>query len=244
MKKHKLITAVCTMALTFLVSVTSFAGSWVFDGPGYWQWKYVNDDGTLAAPGWQMIDGKWYHLDENNYLDVGSHTIDGKKYFLSEKSETLGQMCQNVDYLTGRYGEDGAWTDYESINDAYARRFYTMIGNSTLAGQKPWTMEDETRWLGYCAAYNIGPELFVPFSFETLGQQYETRFFIPKENLEARYDILNVLLMQLYMASNTSTFESCSWKTEYDEARNCYVVLTYTHSHSMLFDFCVENWLR
>lgn len=223
MKKHKLITAVCAMALTLSVSITSFAGYWVFDGPQDWQWKYVNDDGTLAGPGWQMIDGKWYHLDANNYLDIGNRKIDEKVYFLSDKPETLGQMYQNVDYLTGRYGEDGAWTEYESLDDAYSRRQRDKCG---YGGLNPWTMEDETRWIGYCAAYNITPELFAPFNAETLGKQHQTRFCIPGENLGAYNDVLNVLLMQLYMVSSGATLESSSWQTEYDEAGNCYITLT------------------
>ena len=48
-------------------AISSFAGTWEFEGPEKWQWKYMNDDGNYATSGWQQIDGKWYHLDENGY---------------------------------------------------------------------------------------------------------------------------------------------------------------------------------
>ena len=241
MKKHKLVTAVCATVLALSASFTSFAGAWVFDGPEYWQWKYVNDDGTLAAPGWQMIDGKWYHMDANSYLDVGMRRIDGKAYYLSVKPETAGQMYQNVDYLTGRFGDDGAWTEYESVNDALSRRQLTKNGFlGALAGREPWTKEDEAKWTGYFAVYNISPELFVPFSAETLGEHQMT-FFIPREKMDALYDIGNVLVMQLYMASNGATTYSWTWKT--DEAENIYIELTYVYAIDIM-DFSVENWLH
>ena len=121
MKKQKLLTILCAAALTLSASITSFAGTWAFDGPENWQWKYVNDDGTLAAPGWQFIDGKWYHMDESSYLDIGMHEIDGKGYYFSKTAETLGQMAQNVGYLTGYFGDDGAWTVNEELSDTWWR---------------------------------------------------------------------------------------------------------------------------
>ncbi|MCI9594605.1 MAG: hypothetical protein HFG51_10780 [Lachnospiraceae bacterium] len=217
MKKQKLLTILCAAALTLSASITSFAGTWAFDGPENWQWKYVNDDGTLAAPGWQFIDGKWYHMDSNSYLDIYWRTIDGKNYYFSEEEETLGQMVQNIGYLTGYYGDDGAWTVNEEPSDTWWR---WMSGEN-------WTEADTISWTAQFASYGISPSLFMPYSSGTTGQTFQLLYAVPADKEAAIYDIGNTLAMQLYMLSDGMA--SYNWVIKTDAAENTYIVFDYTY---------------
>ena len=107
MSKKKLALALSTVSLAFIFNLTAYAGTWRYDGPDAWQWTYINDDESLATPGWKLIDNKWYSFDENHYLNIGTITQDGKRYYLSVEPDTLGQLCTNTAFFTGSYDSDG-----------------------------------------------------------------------------------------------------------------------------------------
>ena len=78
--------AFITAAISAAGAAAAYAGQWQSAGPENWQKQYVDDDGSVRGPGWQMIDGKWYHLDENGFQDVGIYYEgdgdDEKAYWL------------------------------------------------------------------------------------------------------------------------------------------------------------------
>lgn len=112
----KVLTLGMTVALSVMTVFPALAGEWKhLDGGEYWQWWYVNDDGTYPANAWQEIDGKWYHFDENGYLDVGWRYMNDKWYFM----DSNGVMAENVEMFGGRFGEDGAWISNRIPPDNY-----------------------------------------------------------------------------------------------------------------------------
>ena len=89
----KLVTLAVSLTLALSFAVTSFAGTWIYDGPENWKWWYREDDGSYPANVWKMIDGSWYHFDANGYLDVGWTLIDDKYYYLENTSDgNVGKM--------------------------------------------------------------------------------------------------------------------------------------------------------
>lgn len=86
--------------------LAAFAGEWkVLEGGEYWQKSYVEADGSYTSDGWQQIDGKWYHFDQDGYVDVGMRTFDGKEYILMKS----GAMEVSRDYGIGYVDENGVW---------------------------------------------------------------------------------------------------------------------------------------
>lgn len=111
------LTGLMVLGATF----TSFAGEWIYDGPADWQWWYQNDDGGYTKNDWQQIDGKWYHFDENGYLDIRmwlkeDGTITEKNWLGEEYSYTVekwywlsdtGEMATSGSWEGGHIGSDG-----------------------------------------------------------------------------------------------------------------------------------------
>lgn len=48
------------------MSFTAYAGQWESDSTGYW---YREDDGSYLSDVWKMIGGKWYHFNEQGYME-------------------------------------------------------------------------------------------------------------------------------------------------------------------------------
>ena len=100
----KVFAAALAVGFAVGMSATAYAGQWVFDGPESWQYRYVEDDGSSVVSNWKQVDGKWYHFDENGYMDVGFRQIldpaDGEEYWYY-------------------FGEDGAMATSGSWEGAY-----------------------------------------------------------------------------------------------------------------------------
>lgn len=68
-----------SMAISALMSISSFAGSWQSDSIGWW---YLNDDDSYPVNTWLWIDGnndgiaESYHFNSAGYLDVNT-TVEG-----------------------------------------------------------------------------------------------------------------------------------------------------------------------
>lgn len=81
-------------------------GTWLMD-QGHW--KYKRTDGSYAASCWlsNPKDGKWYHFDENGYMQKGwFEDEDGKWYYLSPDT---GEMLANTAIDGYTLGADGVW---------------------------------------------------------------------------------------------------------------------------------------
>ena len=115
-KKH--ISSICLAAALLSLSVPGTvraeeSAGWVSDEAG---WRYIEADGTGAAPGWKLIDGSWYwfedsgrmrtgwllqgdtwyYLDDSGAMASGWRTIGGKSYYFTESGAMkTGHMEQN-----------------------------------------------------------------------------------------------------------------------------------------------------
>ena len=85
MKKFKIISI--TIALTFLMNITSYAGTWVNQSG---EWFYDNGDGTNLSSGWYWVDGNYDGIAECYYFDF------------------YGKMASNCEIDGQRVNENGA----------------------------------------------------------------------------------------------------------------------------------------
>lgn len=109
-------------------AMPAFAGEWQqLAGGEYWQWKYVEADGSFPVNDWKLIDGKWYRFDANGYLDVGMREYNGVEYILMRS----GAMEANRDYGVGYVDASGAWHLAEVPLDSNYRSnvFFTACSN-------------------------------------------------------------------------------------------------------------------
>lgn len=60
--------------------------SWKKDSLG---WKYLNNTGSYAANEWKRIDGKWYYLGEDGYMDTCWILLNEKWYWLDPGTGAL-----------------------------------------------------------------------------------------------------------------------------------------------------------
>ena len=137
MKRNKKWMAVLAVSLvmTAAFAMTSWAGTWIFDGPESWQWWYQNEDGSWPSSSWQSIDGSWYHFDANGYLDVGYFMdADRKWYYLSEAADsTTGQMATSGTWDYGYIQPDGSfycYSPYCGEGMTYYYYFLSMYGRT------------------------------------------------------------------------------------------------------------------
>ena len=206
-------------------AISSFAGTWEFEGPENWQWKYMNDDGNYATSGWQQIDGKWYHLDENGYLDIGGHDIDGKYYVFSTDGGNIGEMYQNIQLLTGSFGADGAWVDGvngEQIGDTWRRWF-----DSKYNGANSWSAEEDEAWNAQFTKYGITDEIFETHTMNNGGVR-QAQLVVSGEIYDANArDIINSMIMRLFMHTDgMATATNYSWVPT-EDGKNVIITLDY-----------------
>lgn len=220
MSKKKLALALSTVSLAFIFNLAAYAGTWRYDGPDAWQWTYINDDESLATPGWKLIDNKWYSFDENHYLNIGTITQDGKRYYLSVEPDTLGQLCTNTAFFTGSYDSDGVWNDNEIPADVFEKWYnYTQNYNGSR-----WTKTDELAWNAEFAKYNITDDLFVEYNDSTKGNSYEVIYLIPEGvDHAAYYDIGNLLTLKLFMRTDGLSDASFRYAPDYTS-----IIFTYS----------------
>lgn len=73
MKKRLLF---ATLLMTFLLSMTAFAGTWVQDGAN---WRYTKDNGARAVSEWITDNGKSYYFGADGIMLHDTTTPDGYK---------------------------------------------------------------------------------------------------------------------------------------------------------------------
>lgn len=151
MKKtmKKGIAAIMAAAMLMGGTMTSYAGTWKFDGPADWQWWYQNDNGGYTANDWQKIDGKWYHFDQDGYLDVGLRQFGDDVYYNLMNS---GAMETNHDYGTGYFNADGAWVSKGMTEQDFAN-------------------ETNTAW-DYCTSWGVDMDTIISNLMQSLDYTY------------------------------------------------------------------------
>lgn len=110
-KSRKILLGFALSGLLSLGSVMlSFAGEWKVDPSNGWSW-YQNDDGSCTKNDWQQIDGKWYHFDENGYVQLGWWRFP-TSYTYGTGDFTTTEMIDEWYYLSRETGEmvtSGSW---------------------------------------------------------------------------------------------------------------------------------------
>lgn len=143
----RLLAAGIAAGLSAAITVPAFAGNWQkLEGGEYWQWQYIEDDGTFPVSTWKDIEGKLYHFDDEGYLDVGWKFLNGKWYHLGED----GALTTNTVCRGGHIDETGTWVDEKVPPASY------------------WdtTAEDDTYWTAKLMEYGL---LDVPFQANADG---------------------------------------------------------------------------
>lgn len=123
MKKRSIVGMALAAVMTVASVMPAFAAGWFFDGPESWQWKYVNDDGSVPKSTWLEVDGKKYHMDDNGYLDIGWKQIQSEQNDWGYSSwnwyhfdKTSGAMDTSGNTDTGYIGADGVFQTYYMNN--------------------------------------------------------------------------------------------------------------------------------
>ncbi len=113
---HVMAAAAAALTLSLSSSLAAWAGVWQFDGPENWQWKYVEDDGSLTTSTWKEIDGSWYHFDADGYLDTGIRYFDNdypNYYYMNDTDgPDIGKMMTSGQWEYGYIQEDGLFHCY------------------------------------------------------------------------------------------------------------------------------------
>lgn len=61
-----------------------YSRNWIASGT---TWQYKKPDGALAKNEWAMIDGKWYHFNEEGAMQTGWISTNGTWYYLNPSGE-------------------------------------------------------------------------------------------------------------------------------------------------------------
>lgn len=92
---------------------TAEAGTWISDAKGWW---YKEANGSYPKLTWKEISyngvKSWYYFDEQGYMATGWRLINGKWYYMYEKTEkqyVKGSMAYNTNIGEYKVGSDGAW---------------------------------------------------------------------------------------------------------------------------------------
>ena len=92
---------------------TAETGTWISDAKGWW---YKEANGSYPKLTWKEISyngvKSWYYFDEQGYMATGWRLINGKWYYMYEKTEkqyVKGSMAYNTNIGEYKVGSDGAW---------------------------------------------------------------------------------------------------------------------------------------
>lgn len=161
-----------------LGNMTVYAGEWKVDASNGEYW-YQNDDGSYTKNDWQLIDGKWYHFNEDGYRQEGwwdfptvhTYTISAQtftevydeSYYLDRET---GEMVTNKNWEGGCLCSDGTLAcDEIYINEngeiSYWRNMYSgkavpaanMDANGNYAASLGWKTQMLREWYNQLSPY-------------------------------------------------------------------------------------------
>lgn len=85
------------------------------NGPGVARWGQDEKGWFYREPGekyvvsdWKEVDGKWYHFDEEGYMETGLILVDGIPYFLEEDGAMVREESRVIDGRTYHFDGSGA----------------------------------------------------------------------------------------------------------------------------------------
>ncbi len=89
-------------------------------------WYYLGDTDGIMKRGWYTSsDGATYYLDGVGVMKLGFQEIDGKQYYFSKETETLGQMQKGMLY------NSGAWYYLDDTDGSLKTGWYTDSNGAT-----------------------------------------------------------------------------------------------------------------
>ena len=96
----KILVSLCIVIMT---CCPIFASQWIQEGT---KWKYEKN-GRILKNEWQFIDSKYYHFDDQGYMQTGLVDIEGSVYyFLPDGVGTRGEVkIGNKTYKVGERGK-------------------------------------------------------------------------------------------------------------------------------------------
>lgn len=97
--KKKLYLALSTIALSTVLIMPTFAGTWKQDDIGWW---YERDDKSFPKSNWEQVDGSWYYFNEQGY-------ILSNQWFGNYYLGPTGAMLTNTTIEGYQIGADGAY---------------------------------------------------------------------------------------------------------------------------------------
>lgn len=213
MKKHfkKGIVTALTVFMTMGGVMTSYAGQWIFDGPESWKWWYQQDDGRRYANSWKQIEEKWYHFDENGYLDIGWHWVDGNNDGIAECYYFDNSGCLFINGTApdgSAVNENGAWIQNGVVQTRTTQQ--NISGNgSYLTGHYEggiWiNKEDTTSWGDTSSYVTESYRRYVAWADAKGESQGWPEGFWENEATTDKW------------AQEDSTGEGAAWKTQIDK---------------------------
>lgn len=109
LKKRRILTvaaAVVLLSLMLPLEAMAAKGSWQQDDKG---WKLQLDDGTGVKDTWALIDGFYYHFNQEGYKDTGWLKEHGKWYYLGGDGRMFADISANIDGIGYTFDSSGVW---------------------------------------------------------------------------------------------------------------------------------------
>lgn len=102
----------CASALlSITASCTAYGQGWTVDASGGGL-RYENEDGTWPVSQWQQIDGKWYHFDENGFMETGWYeNAYGQWFWMDGNGVMVSGTIRQIDGKIYRVNADGCCTE-------------------------------------------------------------------------------------------------------------------------------------
>lgn len=95
--KKRFVTALAAMALSVVMTVPAFAGTWKYVND---QWKYQKGANKFAADEWVKDKGNRYYIGQDGYMKTGWQSLDGQWFYLDAET---GEM------QTGWFKDNEKW---------------------------------------------------------------------------------------------------------------------------------------
>lgn len=114
------------------------SGTWVGKDS---DWQYQLSDGEFLEKDWLFYSNKWYYLDEDGYMALGTKRIDGKYYYFRENGEMAVGWVYDEDtdkwyYMnldgtrkTGWHEAGDVWYWFDSKGAMYNEGFRMVSGH-------------------------------------------------------------------------------------------------------------------
>lgn len=114
------------------------SGAWVGADD---DWQYQLSDGEFLVKDWLFYQNRWYYLDEDGYMVLGTKRVDGKYYYFRENGEmAVGWVYDEDTYKwyfmnddgtrkTGWHEAGGVWYWFDSKGAMYNEGFRMVSGH-------------------------------------------------------------------------------------------------------------------